>query len=84
MYGLLNPEVVTWTLTDNVEPVYVRLGSPPILERHLKAITRNASRLILIAGAFADTSNTLRLRMGRPTDVSAGDRVRDQRVQRAA
>ena len=84
MCGLVNSEVVAWTLTDNVEPVDKRRISLPILERRLEARRCNTSSRIPKTSRLAGTANTLRLKMHQATDVVAVDRKRNQRVQVAA
>ena len=48
-------EVVSRTLTDNSKVVYKCVSELAILERTLKALLRNPSRLVLVAGGFAGT-----------------------------
>jgi hypothetical protein len=80
MCGLVNCEVVAWTLTDNVEPVDKRHISLPILERRRHARRSNPSPGIPKTSCLAGAANTLRLKMHQTTDVVAVHRERNQRV----
>src|SRR5438105_4635143 len=80
---LVHQEVVPRTLADNPEVIYERFIRLAILERILKALLRNASRLVLGTGGLASTADVLWLEMEEATDIVAIDRERDQRVQGA-
>jgi RNase P/RNase MRP subunit p29 len=57
--GFMHQEVVSRTLTDDSKVVYKRVAELAILERTLKALLRNPSRLVLVTGGFARTRKTL-------------------------
>ena len=68
---LVNQKVVAGTLPDDPEIIDERLRSLPILERQLETgVFRYTRGLVLVPGEFAETGDTLRLKMGNPTHVS--------------
>jgi hypothetical protein len=82
MQSLVNQEVVSWTLAYNPEVVYEREIGLAILQRTLKALLCNTSRLVLGASRLADTTDALWLEMEIATDIAAIDGKRDQGVER--
>jgi len=81
--GLVHEEVVPRTLADNPEVVYERFIRLAILERILKALLRNASRLVLGTSGLASTADALWLEMEEATNIVPVDSERDQGVQGA-
>ena len=79
--GLVHEEVVPWTFADDPEVVHERLICLAILKRILKALLRNASRLVLGASGLAGTADTLWLKMEEAADIVAIDGERDEGVQ---
>lgn len=84
MHGLVHQEIIPRTLADNPEIVYGRYIRLPILERILKALLCNASRLVIGTSGLAGAADALWLEMEVATDIVAIDRERDQGVEGAA
>lgn len=78
----MHQKIVPRTLTNNSKVVNKRIGRLAILQRTLKALLRNASRLVLGTSGLASTANALWLKMDFATDIVAIDGERDQAVQR--
>jgi hypothetical protein len=68
---LVHKVVVSWTLADNSKVVYERLVCLAVLERSLKTLLRDASRLVLSTSGLTGTADALWLKMEETTDILA-------------
>jgi hypothetical protein len=68
---LVDQEVVAGALADDPEIVNERFGVLSVLKRALEGIRCYTRRLILVAGGFAGTHDTLGLKMSRSAHVPA-------------